>query len=96
MHIITPYIIWNLIVCILYGIDKRRAEKDAWRISEKTLILCAVCLGAVGAYAGMKLFRHKTKHMKFQIIIPVLALLNFAFLVVIGVAPEKLGNIFKL
>ncbi len=96
MHITIPFIIWNLIVCIMYGIDKHKAKKDKWRIPEKTLILCAVFFGAIGAYAGMKLFRHKTKHMKFQIIIPVLAIINFALLVVIGVAPEKIGNIFRL
>ena len=94
MNIIIPYIVWNVIVCLIYGIDKYKAKANAWRIPEKTLILCAVFMGAVGAYAGMQIFRHKTKHTTFKIIIPVLAIINLAIMAALGIAPEKLGDLF--
>lgn len=94
-YIIISYVVWNVIVCLVYGIDKYKAKKNAWRIPEKTLILCALVFGAVGAYAGMKLFRHKTRHTTFKIIIPTLAVLNLALLIFLGIAPERIEEIFK-
>lgn len=64
-------LIWNLIVFSMYGIDKYKSAKGKWRISEKSLILSALCLGGAGAMLGMKCFRHKTKHFKFNIVVPV-------------------------
>lgn len=52
--------------------DKRKAIKNAWRIPETTLMTVAAIGGSVGCLAGMKLFRHKTKHPKFTIGIPVI------------------------
>ncbi|MBR5872906.1 MAG: DUF1294 domain-containing protein [Oscillospiraceae bacterium] len=65
----------------MYGADKFFAKKDMWRISEKALILVALVGGAFGAYGGMQTFRHKTKHAKFNIIIPALMLLHLCVLV---------------
>ena len=69
-------IIWliliNLIAFAAYGIDKRKAVKGQWRIPEATLIGLALAGGPVGAYAGMKVFHHKTKHAKFAIGVPVI------------------------
>ena len=65
----------------MYGADKFFAKKDMWRIPEKTLILVAALGGAFGAYAGMQLFRHKTKHAKFNISIPVLMAVHLGMLV---------------
>lgn len=50
---------------ILYGIDKSKAKKKKWRITENTLIGVGFFGGSVGALLGMKLFRHKTKHNYF-------------------------------
>ncbi len=74
--LLLVFLAWNLLVFFLYGTDKLKAKKGAWRISEKTLLLCALLLGGVGAFAGMKVFRHKTKHMSFNILVPVFALLS--------------------
>lgn len=68
----------NVITFALYGIDKRRARRDMWRISEKTLLLGTWLLGGVGALLGMRVFRHKTKHLAFRISAPVGALLSVA------------------
>ena len=76
MYIFYTLILWNLIVFFLYGLDKRKAKMNKYRISEKVLILISFLFGAVGAVLGMNFFRHKTKHVKFKILIPVSLLLN--------------------
>jgi uncharacterized membrane protein YsdA (DUF1294 family) len=52
--------------------DKRKAQKNRWRIRESTLIATAVLGGSLGAMAGMRLFRHKTRHPKFYLGLPVI------------------------
>ena len=75
----------NLYAFIIYGLDKRYAKKKQWRIPEAHLILVAALYGAPGAFLGMKLFRHKTKHKKFTITVPLLLILQIAFAVAIMV-----------
>ena len=57
--------IMSVIAFILYGIDKRKAKKGAWRISEKALLFVSFFGGAAGGLLGMSVFRHKTKHWYF-------------------------------
>ena len=64
-------IIWNVFVFLIYGIDKKKAKKQKWRIPEKTLLMLAFLFGAPGASLGMRFFHHKTKKMKFKILIPL-------------------------
>ncbi len=66
----------NIVAFLLFGIDKRRAIQGQWRIPERVLLGVAVLGGGPGALLGMKLFRHKTKHLKFRIGIPLCILLN--------------------
>ena len=61
----------NLIAFILYGIDKKKAIKDRFRIPERVLIFVAIIGGALGAFLGMHIFHHKTKKKKFSITVPV-------------------------
>lgn len=61
--------------------DKQKARKNRWRIPERTLILSAALGGSIGALAGMYTFRHKTKHLKFTLGIPVILALQI-FLVI--------------
>lgn len=75
-YFLLYYLIISLITFLLYGIDKRKAQKKAYRISEKTLILFSFLGGAIGALGGMFLFHHKTKHIKFIILIPISILLH--------------------
>lgn len=58
--------------------DKRRARKGLWRISERTLLACTWLMGGVGALCGMQVFRHKTKHLRFRFSAPVAAALSIA------------------
>lgn len=68
----------NIVAFVLYGIDKWKAAHDKWRIKEATLIGSAVIGGSIGALAGMKVFRHKTKHKKFTIGVPVILAIQVA------------------
>ena len=73
MYNLWPYLLLiNLITLVVYGVDKHRAKKGKWRISEKTLFLLPLIGGSVGAIAGMYLFRHKTKHWYFRIGLPLI------------------------
>ena len=69
--LLIPYLLINLISFILYGLDKSKARKDKWRISENTLLIFAV-LGIIGAVSGMAVFHHKTHKTKFRIAIPLI------------------------
>lgn len=75
----------NIVTFAVYGLDKHKAKKDLWRIPESTLLLLAAIGGSIGAMTGMSYFRHKTKHMKFTIGVPVILLVQlfiiFRFLV---------------
>ena len=72
--LLIVYAMVNVIAFTLYGIDKRRAKKNLWRIRERTLLLATGLFGGVGAWLGMKLFRHKTQHMVFKVLVPVMAI----------------------
>ncbi|MGN0497373.1 MAG: DUF1294 domain-containing protein [Lachnospiraceae bacterium] len=56
---------------VLYGMDKAKAKKHEWRIPEKTLLGIAILGGGLGAFLGMKIFHHKTKHTLFRILVPI-------------------------
>ena len=75
----------NLAGFALMGIDKWKAKRGAWRISEKTLFLPAVLGGCVGCILGMRTFRHKTKHLAFQLSAPLGALLSVALMIAASV-----------
>ena len=76
LKIFVIFAIWNFVVFLIYGIDKYRAVKNKWRISEKALIACALLMGGIGAKSGMEAFRHKTKKPLFKYGVPVIIALN--------------------
>ena len=71
----------NLVSFSLYGLDKLKAKKGLWRIRESTLLLIAALGGSVGALLGMEVFRHKTKHWQFKVLVPVFLVLHIALAV---------------
>ena len=82
MNIILGYLLAvNIATFFLYGIDKYKARKGRWRISEATLLLMAVVGGSIGAWTGMRLWHHKTKHKKFKYGIPIIIILQVALAV---------------
>lgn len=73
----------NFAAFAAYGVDKRRAKKDLWRIPEKTLFLLAVLGGSPGALLGMRAFRHKTRKKKFTLGVPIILVLQVVFCLVV-------------
>lgn len=63
---------WNVAVFLLYGLDKLKSLKGAWRIREKTLFAAACLLGGAGAILGMIVFRHKIRKPLFRFGVPLL------------------------
>ena len=60
--------------------DKVKAGKGAWRIKEATLFLISLIGGSLGTWAGMYLFRHKTKHWYFVVGMPFIFIIHLALL----------------
>ena len=59
-------LIWNLLVFMIYGIDKSKARKGAWRIPEKYLLSFAFLCGGFGAWLAGIAFHHKTRKWYFK------------------------------
>ena len=82
MNIILGYLLAvNIASFLLYGIDKYKAKKNKWRISEATLLTMAAIGGSIGAWAGMRLWHHKTMHKKFKHGIPVIMIMQVCLVV---------------
>ena len=65
-------ILINAAALVLMLSDKLKAKRGAWRIPEATLMGVALLGGSIGALLGMRLFRHKTRHLKFTLGIPLI------------------------
>lgn len=77
MKIFLYYILLvNIYGFILMYLDKNKSKKGKWRISENKLFITAILFGSLGIFLGMYAFRHKTKHPKFIIGIPVIIILQ--------------------
>ncbi len=72
----------NIIAFVFYGVDKHKAKKGLWRISENTLIFFSLIGGGLGSLLGMFAFHHKTRHIKFRILVPIFFLLYTAILAI--------------
>lgn len=68
----------NIIGIAVMGIDKAKAKRHAWRIPEKVLFLVSLLGGSIGTWAGMYIFRHKTKHWYFVVGMPAILILQIA------------------
>ncbi|MBQ6655330.1 MAG: DUF1294 domain-containing protein [Erysipelotrichaceae bacterium] len=71
-YLLAYLLIINIAALIIMAVDKVKARKNRWRISERTLFLLAMAGGSIGVLAGMKMFRHKTRHLSFTIGIPAI------------------------
>lgn len=76
MDITNPLIIYlvaiNIVTFFVFGIDKSKAYKNRRRTPEKTLWVLSLLGGSLGALAGMKLFRHKTRKLSFQAVLAII------------------------
>ncbi len=75
-YIIYAICLFNAVVFVLYGIDKLKAVRGKYRISEKVLLTLPFFMASLGAMLGMIVFNHKTSKTKFRIIIPLSFIIN--------------------
>lgn len=82
MIIILGYLlVVNVVGFVLMFVDKKRAQNNQWRIKEATLFLTAAIGGSIGSMLGMKVFRHKTKHLSFLIGMPAIFIIQVALVI---------------
>ena len=83
MHQYSTYYLLaiNALSFILFGLDKYKAKKGKWRISEAMLLMMAVIGGSIGAWGGMRLWHHKTMHKKFKYGIPAIFIMQVCLVV---------------
>ena len=77
-YLLVLMAVMSVFLFVMMALDKGKARRGAWRISERTLFVFALLGGAVGGTAGMFLFHHKTKHWYFRILFPLLAAAQLA------------------
>ncbi|NLK75066.1 MAG: DUF1294 domain-containing protein [Clostridiales bacterium] len=74
--LVVYLLVINLVGFMSMAIDKRRARRRQWRIPESTLLIIAFIGGAFGSFLGMQILRHKTKHLKFLLLIPLALIIH--------------------
>ena len=92
IYYITYFAAISLISVIVTVYDKKAAKKGKRRIRESTLMLLSLLGGSLAMYITMKKIRHKTKHKKFMLGIPVITVLQislifYLYFVYYGVMP---------
>lgn len=73
-------VVINLVSFMMFGIDKYKARRGQWRISEATQLAVAAIGGCIGAWMGMKVWHHKTLHSKFRYGVPIMLLAHIALM----------------
>lgn len=81
-NLVIYFILINLIAFFSMYLDKRKAKKHRWRISENTLMGLALIGGEIGALVGMYKFRHKTQKPKFVIGIPMFIVIKILLVII--------------
>ncbi|MBR3255910.1 MAG: DUF1294 domain-containing protein [Clostridia bacterium] len=71
----------NLIGFFVMFLDKKKAKRGSWRISENAIFIITAIGGGIGTIAGMYRFRHKTKKARFKYGLPFLLICDIAILV---------------
>ena len=83
-----PLLIYLLLInaagLLLMLIDKHKAKNNLWRIPERVLLLAAFLGGSLGSLLGMYIFRHKTKHLKFTLLVPLFLIVQSIILLLIA------------
>ncbi|MDO6355516.1 DUF1294 domain-containing protein [Caloramator sp. CAR-1] len=82
MDLIKSYLLLiNILSLLAMFMDKQRAKRHKFRISERSLLSLALLGGSVGIFLGMLLFHHKTKHIKFTVGISMIIILQIYFII---------------
>ncbi len=72
---ISYLIVINIAAFVLFGVDKIKAVAGKWRITELSLIVITALGGCYGAFLGMRVWHHKTRKLKFQVLVPLFVIL---------------------
>lgn len=80
-NFIIYLIIINIITFFAMWLDKRKAKKGKWRISEGALFILAILGGSIGGIIGMYTFRHKTKKHRFTIGFPAILIIEILIII---------------
>ena len=84
MKLLLVYlVIINAVGFCFMLVDKEKAKRNLWRIPEQTLLLIAALGGSLGTLMGMRIFRHKTLHLKFSLGVPALLVLHIVILILL-------------
>ena len=82
-----PFLVYflavSLITALITAIDKYKAKRGSFRISEATLFTLAAIGGALGEYLTMRLIRHKTLHKRFMIGLPLIIILQTVAIILV-------------
>jgi len=84
-NLLVILMIVNIISLMFFGVDKLKSKRRGWRIPESRLLLIAF-FGPFGAYAGMLLFRHKTRRVKF-LLVPIFLLIHVYLILYFNLIP---------
>ena len=84
-NLIIYLILINVIAFLAMFIDKKKAEKNKWRIKESTLLILALIGGSIGAITGMYVFHHKTQKPRFFLGIPIIIVLQILIVILLVV-----------
>jgi uncharacterized membrane protein YsdA (DUF1294 family) len=76
LYLIIYFILINLIAFMMYGIDKRKAKMNKWRIKESSLLTLSLIGGGLGSMFAMQIFHHKTNKNKFKLGVPLLTFIS--------------------
>ncbi len=95
MILIPVFSVISLVTFILYGIDKRRAVKGAWRIPERVLLSFSLLGGGIGGALGMRAFRHKTRHRYFVFVNILGVMLQIAAVVLLYMFGDEIARFFE-
>lgn len=82
----SAYLIYLAVVSlatfVIFAYDKAMSKRNGTRVMERRLLMLSLVGGAIGGIIAMRLFRHKTRHLKFVILLPLFALCHLVPLAV--------------
>jgi len=82
VYILVYVLLINIIAFLIYGMDKHRAKKGQYRVSENALMFFVIIGGSLGAIIGMYFFHHKTQKSKFYIGVPSILIIQMIMIIV--------------
>lgn len=71
-YLLIYVVVINILTYAVFGWDKYKAKRGAWRISEKSLLFLCAIGGASGGLIAMNAFKHKRQKVLFKVLVPLL------------------------